>query len=91
MARRRCDGGRKRYPGDERTALATDGVARCVVQAVGGIDLVERTSVPRAEQPPQGIEFATKADLEALASRVEALSAERKTTKRVTKEDTDNG
>ena len=26
----------KRYPGDERTALATDGVARCVVQAVGG-------------------------------------------------------
>lgn len=54
-------------------------------------DLVERTSVPRAEQPPQGIEFATKADLEALAARVEALTAEKKPAKRAAKEEPDNG
>ena len=54
-------------------------------------DLVERTSVPRAEQPPQGIEFATKADLEALAARVEALTAEKKPAKRAAQEDPDNG
>ena len=53
--------------------------------------LVERTSVPRAEQPPQGIEFATKADLEALAARVEALTAEKKPAKRAAKEEPDNG
>ncbi len=54
-------------------------------------DLVERTSAPRAEQPPQGIEFATKADLEALAARVEALTAEKKPAKRAAKEEPDNG
>ena len=54
-------------------------------------DLVERTSAPRAEQPPQGVEFATKADLEALAARVEALTAEKKPAKRAAKEDADNG
>ena len=54
-------------------------------------DLVERTSAPRAEQPPHGVEFATKADLEALAARVEALTAEGKPAKRAAKEDADNG
>ena len=47
-------------------------------------DLVERTSVP-------SIEFATKADLEALAARVEALTAEKKPAKRAAKEEPDNG
>lgn len=54
-------------------------------------DLVERTSAPRAEQPPQGVEFATKADLEALAARVEALTADKKPAKRAVKEEPDNG
>ena len=54
-------------------------------------DLVERTSAPRAEQPPQGVEFATKADLEALAARVEALTTEKKPAKRAVKEEPDNG
>lgn len=38
-------------------------------------DLVERTSGARTAQAPQGVEFATKADLEALAARVDALAA----------------
>lgn len=54
-------------------------------------DLVERTSAPRAGQPAQGMEFATKADLEALAARVEALTAEKKPAKRAAKEEPDNG
>lgn len=54
-------------------------------------DLVERTSAPRAAQPPQGMEFATKADLEALAARVEALTAEKMRAKRAVKEEPDNG
>lgn len=36
-------------------------------------DLVERTSGARTAQAPQGVEFATKADLAALAARVDAL------------------
>ena len=54
-------------------------------------DLVERTSTSRTEPKPQGVEFATKTDLEALAARVEALSAEKRPTKRTAKEDADNG
>ena len=54
-------------------------------------DLVERTSAPGAGQPAQGVEFATKADLEALAARVEALTAEKKPAKRAAKEELDNG
>lgn len=54
-------------------------------------DLVERTSAPRAGQPAQGMEFATKADLEALAARVEALAAEKMPAKRAVKEEPDNG
>ena len=54
-------------------------------------DLVERTSAPRAEQSPPGVEVATKADLEALAARVEALTADKKPAKRAVKEEPDNG
>lgn len=41
-------------------------------------DLVERTSGGRTAPVAQGVEYATKEDLEALAARVEALSAKEK-------------
>ena len=47
-------------------------------------DLVERTSAPK-QTNSEHVEFATKADLDALAARVEALSAIK--TQRKTKED----
>lgn len=50
-------------------------------------DLVERTSGARTAQSPQGVEFATKADLEALAARVDALAAPKTTAKKNAKED----
>lgn len=50
-------------------------------------DLVERTSGARTAQAPQGVEFATKADLEALAARVDALAAPKTTAKKNAKED----
>lgn len=50
-------------------------------------DLVERTSGSRTAQAPQGVEFATKADLEALTARVDALAAPKTTTKKNEKED----
>lgn len=50
-------------------------------------DLVERTSGGRMAQAPQGVEFATKADLEALAARVDALAAPKTTAKKNAKED----
>ena len=53
-------------------------------------DLVERTSAPTADQTPRGVEFATKADLEALAARVEALTAEKKPGNRAAKEEPDH-
>lgn len=49
-------------------------------------DLVERTNAPRtapvAQQRPS-VEYATKQDLEALAARVEALSAKEKPARKV--------
>ena len=54
-------------------------------------DLVERTSAPRVANPPQDMEFATKADLEALAARVESLATEKKPGNRAAKEEPDNG
>ena len=50
-------------------------------------DLVERTSGARTAQAAQGVEFATKADLEALAARVDALAAPKTTAKKNAKED----
>ena len=50
-------------------------------------DLVERTSGSRTAQADQGVEFATKADLEALAARVDALAAPKTTAKKNAKED----
>lgn len=50
-------------------------------------DLVERTSGARTAQAPQGVEFATKADLEALSARVDALAAPKTTSKKNAKED----
>ena len=50
-------------------------------------DLVERTSGARTAQSPHGVEFATKADLEALAARVDALAAPKTTAKKNAKED----
>lgn len=47
-------------------------------------DLVERTIAPK-QTNSEHVEFATKADLDALAARVEALSAIK--TQRKTKED----
>lgn len=38
-------------------------------------DLVERTSGPRTPQQAAGAEFATKAELQALAARLDALTA----------------
>ena len=51
-------------------------------------DLVERSvGGARTAQADQGEEFATKADLEALAARVDALTAPKATTKKNVKED----
>ncbi len=51
-------------------------------------DLVERSvGGARTAQAAQGEEFATKADLEALAARVDALTAPKATTKKNVKED----
>ena len=50
-------------------------------------DLVERTSGGRTAQVPQGVEFATKSDLDALAARVDALAAPKTTAKKNAKED----
>ena len=46
-----------------------------------------RSSGARTAQAPQGVEFATKADLEALAARVDALAAPKTTAKKNAKED----
>lgn len=52
-------------------------------------DLVERNAQRAAQAAPQSdpVEYATRKDLEALAARVEALSAKKETAKKATKED----
>lgn len=50
-------------------------------------DLVERFSGSRTAKTEQTVEFATKADLDALAARVDALAAPKTATKKSVKED----
>ena len=58
-------------------------------------DYTERTATPKITAPanmPPNVEFATKAEVEALAARLDALTSKdtAKTTRKSVKEDTDN-